>query len=59
MTTSALKSLGIRADVVIGPYRLRYTNLCDKLEFEIMEEKQCTEFIRSHPILWWISLRRN
>ena len=34
MTTSALKGLGIRADVVIGPYRLRYMNLCDKSLFE-------------------------
>ena len=33
MTTSALRRLGIRADVVIGPYRSRYTNLFNKLEF--------------------------
>ena len=34
------KWLGMRADVGIGPYRLRYTNLTVKLEFDVRKNKQ-------------------
>ena len=43
MPTSALKSLGMRADVGIGPYRLRYTKLTDKSEFKTPSLEQCTQ----------------